>query len=101
DCVTVMCADARKMVAEEDFGVIITNPPYGQRIGEREELPKLYKSMRAFLEKNPTWSMYLITSDKDFEGFMPRPADRRRKLYNGRLEACLYQYYGTRPPKEQ
>jgi len=101
DCVTVKCADARKMVAEEDFGVIITNPPYGQRIGEREELPKLYKSMRAFLEKNPTWSMYLITSDKDFEGYMPRPADRRRKLYNGRLEACLYQYYGTRPPKEQ
>lgn len=101
DCISVERADARKMVASEEFGVIITNPPYGERIGEKEQLPQLYRGLRGFMESNPTWSMYLITADKEFEGRMMRPADRRRKLYNGRLETCLYQYYGTRPPKEK
>ncbi|MBO4990901.1 MAG: class I SAM-dependent RNA methyltransferase [Firmicutes bacterium] len=99
DCVTVKCQDARTMVATEEYGVIITNPPYGQRIGEKEQLPRLYRSLRKFMEHNSTWSLYLITADKEFEGQMMRPADRRRKLYNGRLETCLYQYYGARPPK--
>lgn len=100
DCIRVECRDARKMRAEEEFGVIITNPPYGQRIGEKREFPQLYRSLRGFMETNPTWSMYLITADKEFEGEMARPADRRRKLYNGRLETCLYQYFGTRPPRD-
>ena len=100
DCISVEQADARQMVASEEFGVIITNPPYGERIGEKEQLPQLYRGLRNFMESNPTWSLYLITADKEFEGRMMRPADRRRKLYNGRLETCLYQYYGTRPPKE-
>ncbi|MBQ2312120.1 MAG: class I SAM-dependent RNA methyltransferase, partial [Firmicutes bacterium] len=79
-----------------DRGVIIANPPYGIRIGEAELLPGIYESLRGFLAERPSWSLFLITSDKTFETAMGRPADRRRKLYNGDLEVCYYQYYGTK-----
>ena len=77
-------------------GVIIGNPPYGKRIGEAEQLPGIYAALKGFLQENPTWSLFLITSDKEFEKAMGRPADRRRKLYNGDLEVCYYQYYGEK-----
>lgn len=79
-----------------DRGVIIANPPYGIRIGESELLPGIYESLRGFLAERPAWSLFLITSDKSFEEAMGRPADRRRKLYNGDLEVCYYQYYGAK-----
>ena len=79
-----------------DRGVIIANPPYGIRIGEAELLPGIYESLRTFVTDRPQWSLFLITSDKTFENAMGRPADRRRKLYNGDLEVCYYQYYGTK-----
>ena len=79
-----------------DRGVIIANPPYGIRIGEAELLPDIYESIRTFVTDRPQWSLFLITSDKTFETAMGRPADRRRKLYNGDLEVCYYQYYGTK-----
>ena len=83
-------------VTDLDRGVIIANPPYGIRIGEAELLPGIYESLRAFVTDRPQWSLFLITSDKTFETAMGRPADRRRKLYNGDLEVCYYQYYGTK-----
>ena len=79
-----------------DRGVIIANPPYGIRIGEAELLPDIYESILTFVTDRPQWSLFLITSDKTFETAMGRPADRRRKLYNGDLEVCYYQYYGTK-----
>ncbi len=77
-------------------GVIIANPPYGKRIGEAELLPGIYGALKSFIGEHPQWSLFLITSDKDFEKAMGRPADRRRKLYNGDLEVCYYQYYGEK-----
>ena len=77
-------------------GVIIANPPYGKRIGEAELLPGIYGALKGFIKQNPKWSLFLITSDKDFEKAMGRPADRRRKLYNGDIEVCYYQYYGEK-----
>lgn len=92
---------AANLTAEEEYGVIIANPPYGERIGEKKAIQGIYKDLRRFMTQNPTWSLYLITSDKEFEGqFLERPADRRRKLYNGRIETCFFQYYGAKPPKE-
>jgi putative N6-adenine-specific DNA methylase len=83
--------------AAEDSGIIITNPPYGKRIGSDEQTEKLYAEIREFFAARPTWSLYLITSDKDFEkNCMGRPADRRRKLFNGNIETTLYQYYGAK-----
>lgn len=79
-------------------GIIITNPPYGERIGEREQIEDIYKALNIFLHDNPDWSLFMITTDKEAEEkVMGRRADRRRKLYNGRLEACYYQFHGQKP----
>lgn len=83
---------------DREGGIIITNPPYGERIGDKESIDRLYAGFRTFLKKNPTWSMFAITPDKAVEGLIfERPADRRRKLFNGRLEVCYYQYHGQKP----
>ena len=81
-------------------GIIICNPPYGERIGEKREIEKVYKALREFHRENPTWSLFMITSDKDAENkVFGRPADRRRKLYNGMIETTYYQFHGERPGK--
>jgi len=84
-----------------DYGCIITNPPYGERIGEREEVEELYKTMGKVFGEMETWSKYVITSHKGFEQLYGKRADRRRKLYNGRLECQYYQYQGPRPPRRE
>ncbi len=92
---------AENFTAPEEYGIIISNPPYGERIGNKKELEQIYKYLGEFIKSNLTWSLYLITADKNFEKiFREEPADRRRKLYAGRLETCYYQYYGMRPPKD-
>lgn len=89
--------DVKKMAAFEDEGIIITNPPYAQRIGDRDELEKIYRALNKFFLKNPTWSLFMITTDDEIEEkIMDRKADRRRKLYNGRLKTCYYQFHGKR-----
>ncbi|MDO4553202.1 MAG: class I SAM-dependent RNA methyltransferase [Bacillota bacterium] len=105
-------AAVAQMKAPEPYGIVVCNPPYGQRIGEKSQLAEIYRQLGVFFRENPTWSLYLITADKEFEkqlgetwgqgapgGF--RAPDRRRKLYNGRIETCFYQYYGTKPPREE
>lgn len=82
-----------------DFGVIITNPPYGERIGNRKEIEKIYKALKDISEKNHTWSIFMITIDREVESYLGRKADRRRKLYNGRLETQYYQFHGTKPKR--
>jgi len=93
--------DMRKWEPRGEYGVILTNPPYGERIGERGDIDAIYTKLSEVLKDNPTWSLFMITTDKDIEEkFFGRKADRRRKLYNGRLETQFYQYHGTRPPKK-
>lgn len=87
-----------KMEVTQPNGIIITNPPYGERIGEEKEIASIYRSLGTFCKKNPDWSLFLITTDKEAEDkILGRPANRRRKLYNGRLEVCYYQFHGTKP----
>ena len=101
--------DIRELLLGEDSklkesqeGIILSNPPYGERIGEKKQIEEIYRSLRAFHENNPTWSFFIITSDKESEEkIFGRPADRRRKLYNGRIETCYYQFHGERKPKEK
>jgi putative N6-adenine-specific DNA methylase len=79
-------------------GVMISNPPYGERIGDREAIDHIYDSWKEFFGANPTWSLFALTSDKTIEEkVFGRPADRRRKLYNGRMEVCYYQFHGQKP----
>ncbi len=95
DCIDFSVQAVEHLPASEERGIIITNPPYGERLGKKKELLAIYDNLKVFMENNPSWSLYLITSDKDFEKYLrEQPADRRRKLYNGRIETCLYQYYG-------
>lgn len=96
DCIEFSVGDAKELTADAERGIIITNPPYGIRIGEQKENRELYKSLSEFCKTNPSWSLFLITADKEFEQYFGRPADRRRKLYNGRIETCYYQYHGEK-----
>lgn len=102
DCIDFHIRPLKDVRFEENYGIVICNPPYGERIGDKGEIRRIYADLKKDFEHNPTWSLYLITTDKDFETLaMGRPADRRRKLYNGRLEVTYYQYYGTKPQTGQ
>lgn len=97
DCITFEVMELVKLRPREENGIIITNPPYGERIGEKKEIKKIYSSLNFYMKKNPGWSLFLVTTDKQAEEkIMGRPADRRRKLYNGRLEVCYYQFHGQK-----
>lgn len=111
DCITFAVGDATKLGSEgkigrRDFaqmesGVVVTNPPYGERIGDQKSIDRIYASFLKFFTENPTWSLFMVTSDKTAElKSFGRPADRRRKLFNGRLEVCYYQFHGQKPPKK-
>lgn len=83
------------------YGFIISNPPYGERLGEKQQIEKLYKQMGEVFKTLDTWSFYIITSHMDFERLFGRKADKKRKLYNGRLLCNYYQFFGPPPPKEK
>lgn len=86
----------RDLTSKKEYGCVICNPPYGERMGESDELEALYASMPLVLRRLKTWSHYVLTAFPDFEALVGRPADRRRKLYNGRIECTYYQFHGPR-----
>lgn len=90
-------ADFAELQSSRQYGCLITNPPYGQRMGEVDEVEELYRQMPLVLRKLPTWSHYIITAFEQFEDLIGRKADRRRKLYNGRIACTYYQFHGPRP----
>lgn len=81
------------------YGCMICNPPYGERSGELEAAESIYQDMGKLFPKLETWSKYVLTSYRKFESLSGQKADRRRKLYNGRIECTYFQYYGPRPPR--
>ncbi|MCC3864933.1 class I SAM-dependent RNA methyltransferase [Terrisporobacter petrolearius] len=91
--------DATEFTSDEEYGFIVTNPPYGERLEDADTVKMLYKQLGYTFRKLKNWSYYLITSYEDFEGEFGEEASRRRKLYNGMLKSNLYQYIGPRPPK--
>ena len=102
DCIEFKKMDVAKLTAEEEGGIVITNPPYGERIGEKKQIEAIYSAYSEFYRKNPTWSLFMVTTDKEVENkIFGKAADRRRKLYNGRLEVCYYQFHGQKPGRKQ
>ena len=83
------------------YGFVITNPPYGERLEEKEALPKLYREIGEAFAGLDSWSEYLITSYEDTERCIGKKADKKRKIYNGMLRTNLYQYIGPKPPKKK
>ena len=83
-----------------DYGCMITNPPYGERLGELKTVEELYRTLGKLMATNPTWSSYVITSMEYFEKLFGKRADAKRKLFNGRIKTDYYQFYGPRPPKD-
>ena len=83
------------------YGFLITNPPYGERLEEKEALPGLYREIGERFGALDRWSMYLITSYENAERDIGRKADKNRKIYNGMLKTYFYQFLGPRPPKRK
>ena len=92
-------ADMRTFKSEERYGFILTNPPYGERLGQEEEVQKIYRDMGSVFRKLDTWSVYVITAHPEFEKLYGKKAEKRRKLFNGRIPCQYYQYPGPKPPR--
>lgn len=91
---------AGQLALTQEYACLVTNPPYGERMGDRAAVDALNRDFGAIARSHPTWSMYVLTPHPLFERQFGRPADRRRKLFNGRIECTYYQFYGPRPPLE-
>ena len=92
--------DVKELSNPKHYGFIITNPPYGERLEDRKDLPELYKTIGESFAGLPDWSMYLITSYEDAEKYIGRKADKNRKIYNGMIKSYFYQFMGPKPPKK-
>ena len=95
------CQEVSELTSNLEYGCIVTNPPYGERLGEDEEVEAVYRVMGPTFSRLKTWGFFVLTSHKGFERNFGRRAERRRKLYNGRLECQYYQYGGPRPPRPE
>jgi len=84
------------LVLKEDNGYVIGNPPYGERIKDKNYVAHLYNTLGNIMNNNKTWSTYIITSYKEFEKEYGRKATKKRKLFNGFIETNYYQYYGRK-----
>ena len=83
------------------YGFLVTNPPYGERLEEKESLPELYRTRGERFRALDSWSMYLITSYEDAQRYIGKNADKNRKIYNGMLKTYFYQYSGPKPPRRE
>ena len=99
DCITFSVKPCQEVTLPGKYGVLITNPPYGERLGELKEVENMYRALDGIMKTDNTWSTYLITSMEYFETLFGRKADRKRKLFNGRIKTDYYQFEGPRPPK--
>ncbi len=91
--------DVAEFSTKVKYGYVITNPPYGERLGDEEQVAALYKLMGEKLLPNDTWSFNIITAHEGFERSFGKKATKNRKLFNGKLKCYYYQYFGQRPPR--
>lgn len=93
--------DVRELRHPKKYGFIITNPPYGERLEDKKDLPALYQAFGESFRRLDSWSAYMITSYEDAERYFGRKADKNRKIYNGMLKTYYYQFQGPKPPKRR
>ena len=92
--------DVRDLSHPKKYGFLITNPPYGERLEDKKDLPELYRAFGESFRRLETWSAYMITSYEDAERYFGRKADKNRKIYNGMLKTYFYQFQGPKPPRK-
>ncbi len=101
DCITFINSDFKDLDLKDDYSIVISNPPYGERLQDDPLVRVLYSHLGKKIGHFKTWSKYFFTSFTDFEKEFGTKSDRQRKLYNGRIEAKYYQYYGPKPPVKE
>jgi putative N6-adenine-specific DNA methylase len=101
DLVKYKQMQVRDFHSDKQYGVIVGNPPYGERLGERKEVERMYEEMGRAFKQLDTWSVYMMTSHEGFEQFYGKQATKKRKLFNGFIKTDYYQYWGPRPPKKE
>lgn len=101
DYIEFAVADATEFKSDEEYGFIVTNPPYGERLESEESVKLLYKELGYAFRRLKNWSYYLITSFEEFEYEFGQEATKKRKLYNGMLKTYFYQYPGPKPPRKE
>ena len=92
DCITFRDGDATKMSLPTDSGIMVCNPPYGQRMLEQQSAQRLYGAFGRHVKFADGWKKYIITSEPEFEHYFGRRANKKRKLYNGMIKCDLYMY---------
>ena len=93
--------DVKDLNHPKKYGFIITNPPYGERLEDKKDLPDMYRAFGESFKRLDSWSAYMITSYDDAERYFGRKADKNRKIYNGMLKTYYYQFLGPKPPKRK
>ena len=99
DCVTFTDGDATKMSLPAEGGILICNPPYGQRLMEQDSARRLYSALGRHLKFANNWQKFIITSEPEFEHYFGRRADKKRKLYNGMIKCDYFMYTNTQRKK--
>lgn len=100
DCIRFACADMRTFTSAEEYGILMSNPPYGERLSKEEDLFALYHDYGTTYRRLSNWSCYFLTSYTGAERAFGKRADKKRKLYNANLECGFYSYIGKKPPKQ-
>ncbi|MBN2897323.1 MAG: methyltransferase, partial [Clostridia bacterium] len=100
DTIVFEAQDVKCLKSEDQYGYIVSNPPYGERLSDKKAVEQLYKTMGQVYSKLDTWSVYVLTSHEGFEKNYGKEATKNRKLYNGKIKCYFYQYYGPKPPKK-
>ena len=91
--------DVKDLRHPKKYGFVITNPPYGERLEDKKDLPALYRTFGESFQTLDSWSAYMITSYEEAERYFGRKADKNRKIYNGMLKTYFYQFLGPKPPR--
>lgn len=91
----------REFRSKAEYGVVITNPPYGERLGDQRDAERLYEQLGQVMRPLRTWSVYVLTSHSRFERFYGQSAGKKRKLYNGMIVTWYYPFLGPRPPRTE
>lgn len=96
DLITWKQMQVKDLTIQGDNGYLIGNPPYGHRIGDKEEVSQIYRDLGKIMQAHPSWSVYILTADEQFESAYGKQATKKRKLFNGFIRTDYYQYFGKK-----